>query len=86
MDFLQSLNKGGMWCYNILEDTEGSISYILWFDPINAGSFLLTYNFVFLKKGNHEPISTGKIIEWRKFIDYFGLIIEADPYRLGKKN
>ena len=23
--------------------------------------------------------------EWRKFIDYFGLSIEADPYRMGKK-
>ena len=24
--------------------------------------------------------------EWRKFIDYFGLSIEADPYKVGKKN
>ena len=24
--------------------------------------------------------------EWRKFIDYFGLSIEADPSKVGKKN
>ena len=48
--------------------------------------FLLTPNIVFLKKVNPDPILAVKIIERRKFIDYFGLSIEADPYRLGKKN
>ena len=27
-----------------------------------------------------------KRTEWRKFVDYFGLSIEADPSKVGKKN
>ena len=75
-----------MWWCNILGDNEGSVSYLLWFDPITERYFLLTYSIVFLKRENYEPILTVKIIEWRKLIDYFGLIIEADPSRVGKKN
>ena len=86
MKFFQSLDKGIMWWCNILGDKEGSISYILWFDPITEGYFILTSNIIFLKEENPEPILTVKIIEWRKFIDYFGLSIEANPTRVNKKN
>ena len=75
-----------MWWYNILGDNKGSISVVLWLDTINAGSDLLTTNLVELKRENTEPILTVKRIEWRIFIDYFGLSIEADPSRVGKKN
>ena len=84
-EFFQSLDKGRMWCYNILRDNEGIISHLLQLDPINAGSILLTSNLFAPKRENYEPILTVKIIEWRKLIDYFGLIIEADPSRVGKK-
>ena len=47
--------------------------------------FLLTSNILFLKRENTEPILIIKIIEWRKFIDYFGLSIEANPSRVGKR-
>ena len=57
----------------------------LWFDPIKAGSFLLTYNIIFLKRVNPDPILTVKIIEWGRFIDYFGLSIEAVPIQRGQK-
>ena len=72
-----------LWC-NILGNNKGSISYLLWIDPINLGSFLLTTNLVALKQKNPELILTVKRIEWRKFIDYFGLSIEADSSRVGK--
>ena len=75
-----------MWWYNTLGDKEVSISYLLWFATITEGSFLLTSNIVFMKRENPEPILTIKIIEWRKFIDYFGLSIEADPFRVVKEN
>ena len=70
----------------MLGDNEESISHLLWSDTITAGYFLLTSTIVFLKRENPEPILTVKIIEWRKFIDYFGLSIEADQSRVGKKN
>ena len=60
--------------------------HILRIDPIKAGSILITYNLVTLKRENHEPILIVKITEWRKFISCFGIIFEADPYRVGKKN
>ena len=82
----QSLDKGRMWWYNILRDNKGSISYCLHIDPITEGYFLLTSNIIFMKRENTQPILTVKIIERRKLIDYFGLIIEADPSRVGKKN
>ena len=85
-DFFQSINKGRMWWYNILGDNKGSISHILRLDTINAGSVLITNCFVSLKRENSEPILTLKITEWRKFIDYFGLSIEANPHRVVKKN
>ena len=40
----------------------------------------------FLKRENPEPNLTVKIIELRKFIDCFGLSIEADSSRVVKKN
>ena len=58
----------------------------LWFDTITAEYFLLTSNIIFLKKGNPEPILTVKIIEWRKFIEYSGLIIWSDSSRVVKNN
>ena len=75
-----------MWWYNIIGDNEGQISHLLRLDHITAGCDLLTFNLVSLKYGNSEPILTVKIFEWRKFIDYFGLSIEAYPFRVGKKN
>ena len=59
--------------------------YILQINPITSGSNLLTFNLFALKRYNPEPILTVKIIEWGKFIDNFGLSIEADASRLGKK-
>ena len=35
---------------------------------------------------NSEPILIVKRIEWRKFIEYFGLIIEADSSKVCRKN
>ena len=75
-----------MWCYNILGDNKGSISHLLHIDPIDPGSVLLNNKPFVLKKENPEPILTFKIIECRKFIDYFGLSIEANPPRVGKNN
>ena len=74
-----------MWCYNTLEDNEGSISYLLQLDTITTGYVLITNNLVALKGVNPETILTVKRTEWRKFINYFGLSIEADPSRVGKK-
>ena len=86
VEVLQSLDKGWMWWYNILGDNKGSISHLLQLDTITTGSILLTSNLVEMKRGNTDTILTVKIIEWRKFFDYFGLSIEADPSRVGKKN
>ena len=72
--------------YNILRDNEGSISHILRLGYIATGSILLTDNLVALKRENYEPILILKRTEWRKFIDYFGRSIEADPSMVGKKN
>ena len=85
-EFFRSMNKGKMWWNNILGNNEGSISHILRLDPITAGSILLTANLVALKRGNSETILTVKRTEWMKFVDYFGLSTEADPYRVCKKN
>ena len=54
--------------------------------PITEGYILLTVNLVAMKRENPEPILTVKINEWRKFIDCFGLSIEAYSSRVGKKN
>ena len=59
---------------------------LLQIDAITAGSILIATNINYLNRENYEPILTVKIIEWREFIDYFSLNIEADPYRVGKKN
>ena len=67
-------------------DNTGSISHILRLNSIASGSILLTAILVEMKKGNYEPILIVKRTEWRKFIDYFGLIIEADPSRVVKKS
>ena len=85
-DFFRSLDKGRMWWYNILGDNKGIISHLLCIDPITAGSILLTAKLVSLKKENYEPILIVKRTEWRKFIDCFGLSIEADPSKVGKNN
>ena len=52
---------------------------------INKGSILISSNLVALKRGNPDPILTVKIIEWGRFIDYFGLSIEAVPIQRGQK-
>ena len=75
-----------MWWYNILGDNEEMISHLLRIVPIAAGSILLTADLVSLKRGNYEPILIAKRTEWSKFIEYFGLSIEADPSKEGKKN
>ena len=85
-DFFLSINKGRMWWYNILGDNKGIISHLLRLGPITTGSILLTANLVALKRENSEPILIAKRTEWRKFVDYFGIIIEADPSKVGKKN
>ena len=64
-----------MWCYNIIGDNKGSISHILQLGTITTGYVLLADNIIELKRENPDLILTGKIIEWRKFIDYFGLSI-----------
>ena len=75
-----------MWWYNIIGDNEGSISHPLRLDSISAGSILLTDNLVALKRENSEPILTVKRTEWRKFVDCFGLSIEAGPSKVVKNN
>ena len=62
------------------------MSYILQIGTINAGSISLTTKFFEMKMEKPEPILTVKITKWRKLVDYFGLSIEGDPSRLGKKN
>ena len=44
-----------MWWYNILGDNEGSISHILWIDPITAGFILLTAKLDALKRKIMSP-------------------------------
>ena len=74
-----------MWWYNIHGDNEGSISYLLRLDPITARSILLTVKLVVLKREIYDPILIVKRTEWRKFINYFGQSIEADPSKVSKK-
>ena len=75
-----------MWWCNMLGYNEGIISHILPLNTITEGYILITTNPVALKWGNSEHILIVKRTEWRKFVDYFGLIIEADPFRVGKKS
>ena len=75
-----------MWRYNKLGENKGSTSYLLMLNNITAGYILLTANLVYLKMENPELILIVNRIEWRKFIDYSGLIIEVDPSRVWKKN
>ena len=75
-----------MWWYNICGYKKGIISDLLRLDTIPEGSVLITTNLVALKRGNPDPVLTVKRTEWRKFIGYFGLSIEADPSKVGKKN
>ena len=85
-NFSGSLNKGRIWWYNILGDNEGSISHLLRLDPISACSVSLTSKIVALKRKNTDLILIVKRTERKKFIDYFGLSIESEPSRVGKKN
>ena len=85
-DFFRSLDKGRMWWYNILGDNEGSISHLLRLDPITAGSILLNVTKLPMKRGNSGPILTAKRTERRKFIDYFGQSIDANPSKVGKNS
>ena len=64
----------------------GIISHLLRIYPITAGSIFCTHNLVALKREPYEPFLIVKRTEWRKLIGYFGLIIEANPSRVGKKN
>ena len=64
-----------MWWYNIIENNEGSISHILWIDPIAVESILLTAKDFATKRENYDPILIVKITEWRKFVDCFVQII-----------
>ena len=74
-----------MWCHNILRYKKGITPHILQLDTITSGYVLLTANLVVMKKVNTDPILIVKIIEWWKFIDYFGLSIEAGPSKVVKK-
>ena len=62
-EFLQSLEKGKMWWYNMLRDNAESISHILQIGHISAGYVLLTSDLVSLKRGDCDTILTVKIIE-----------------------
>ena len=62
------------------------IQHLLRLDPITAGYILLTDNLVALKRNNSDPILIMKRTEQRKFIDYIGLSIDANLFRLGKRN
>ena len=84
-EFFQILYKGIIWWCNILGYKKGRIYHTLRFDPITEGYILLTSNIFFSGKVNPEPILTVKITEMSKFIEYFGLIIEANPSRVVKK-
>ena len=75
-----------MWRFNILGDNGGSISYNLRIEPIVARFILLNVKKIALKREIAETIVTHKTIVWNKFIDYFGLSIEANPSRVGKNN
>ena len=75
-----------MWWYNLLGHNEGSISYMLRLDLVTIGSVLLTDKKIPLKREKPELILTVKRTEWSKLTDYFGLLIEANPSTLGKKN
>ena len=85
-ELLQSTDRGRMWCYNILWYNKESISHILRLNNVTVGSILITVKLVALKRENPEPILTVKINVWRKFIYCFGLIIEANPSRVGNQN
>ena len=54
-DFFQSLDKGRMWCYNILGDNEGKISHIY--------GLILLLKGIFYSRGNFETILIVKRIE-----------------------
>ena len=75
-----------VWWYNILGGNRGSISHLLRIYPNNEGYFLTNANLINLKRENIDPILIVKRNECRKLIDYFGLSIEANPSRVGKKN
>ena len=75
-----------MWFYNIIVYNNEIISHILQIYTINPGYVLITTKLVTLKRENHDIILTVKRTEWRKFVDYFDLSIEADPSRVVKKN
>ena len=75
-----------MWWYNIFGDNEGIISHLLLIDIITSGHVILADNLFELKRETFELILTVKRTEWRKFIDYFGLSVEANPSSVIKKN
>ena len=75
-----------MWWYNILGDNKEIMSHIIRLYPINVGYILLDVKLVELERENYDYILIVKRTEWSKFIDYFSLIIEADPSKVGKKN
>ena len=85
LEFFFSLDKSRIWWYNIIGYNKGSTSHLLRLDPITVGSTLFTVKLVAPRQENSEPISTVKRTELRKFIDYFGRSIEADPSKAGKK-
>ena len=70
----------------MIEDNKASISHLLLVDIITAESIIITAALVALKMENYEPILTVKIIDWRKSIDWSGLSIEDNPYRVVKTN
>ena len=74
-----------MWWYNILGDNMEAYHIFYGLILLLQGLFYSVLKIVALKRENYEPILTVKINEWRKLIDYFGLKIETDSSRVGKK-
>ena len=63
-EYFWSLERGRIWCYNILGNNKGSISCILWIDHISAGSILLTIKLVAPERENTESIVNIKSCYW----------------------
>ena len=74
-----------MWWYKILGDNKRSISHLLRLYPITAESILLTVKFVSLKRENYNYHFNSEKNRIEEIIDYFGLSIEVDTSRVGKK-
>ena len=85
-NFSKVLTRSGRGCIIYVWDNKGRISHLLLIDIITSGHVILADNLFELKRETFELILTVKRTEWRKFIDYFGLRIEANLSRVVTKN